>query len=146
LYFPLIEKEIEIDFAVFVGCRLHTLLHYEQNMGASQGKSNMEQTEEARRWAENKDNEVATLYGENIKLTNEMRLLQAEVQAMKLTMEQDFRQRQAEQLKTVQAYEESLKRLLEETEAVKQEMMKLKAEEQRKADVARVLASARGNY
>jgi hypothetical protein len=115
-------------------------------MGASQGKSNMEQTEEARRWAENKDNEVATLYGENIKLTNEMRLLQAEFQAMKLTMEQEFGQRQAEQLKTLQAYEESLKRLLEETEAVKQEMMKLKAEEQRKADVARVLAFARGNY
>jgi hypothetical protein len=115
-------------------------------MGASQGKSNMEQTEEARRWAENKDNEVATLYGENIKLTNEMRLLQAEVQAMKLTMEQDFRQRQAEQLKTLQVYEASLKQLLEETEAVKQEMMKLKAEEQRKADVARVHAFARGNY
>jgi len=97
-----------------------------ENMGASQGKSNMEQTEEARQWAENKDNEVATLYGENTKLMNEMRLLQADFQAMKRTMEQEFGQRQVEQLKTLQAYEEALKQQKEETEAVKQEMADLK--------------------
>ena len=95
-------------------------------MGASQGKSKKEQKEEARRWAENKDNEVATLYGENTKLMNEMRLLQVDFQAMKRTMEQEYRQRQAEQLKTLQAYEEALKQQKEETEAVKQEMADLK--------------------
>ena len=97
-----------------------------ENMGASQGKSKKEQKEEARRWAENKDNEVATLYGENTKLMNEMRLLQVDFQAMKRTMEQEYRQRQAEQLKTLQAYEEALKQQKEETEAVKQEMADLK--------------------
>lgn len=57
-------------------------------MGATQGKSKKEQKEEARQWAENKDNEIASIYGENTKLTNELRLLQADMQTMKRTTEQ----------------------------------------------------------
>lgn len=57
-------------------------------MGASQGKSKKEQKEEARMWAAIKDNEVTNLYGENTKLTNEMRLLQVDFQAMKQMIEQ----------------------------------------------------------
>ena len=60
-------------------------------MGASHGKSKKEQKEQARVWAENKDNEVATLYGENTKLMNDMRLLQVDIQTMKRTMEQQQR-------------------------------------------------------
>jgi hypothetical protein len=57
-------------------------------MGASQGKSKKEHKEEARQWAAIKDNEVTNLYGENTKLTNEMRLLQVDFQAMKQMIEQ----------------------------------------------------------
>ena len=57
-------------------------------MGASQGKSKKEQKEEAHQWAETKDTEITTLYGENTKLVNEMRLLQVDLQTMKQTMEQ----------------------------------------------------------
>ena len=56
-------------------------------MGASQGKSKKEH-KEARQWAAIKDNEVTNLYGENTKLTNEMRLLQVDFQAMKQMIEQ----------------------------------------------------------
>ena len=58
-----------------------------ENMGASQGKSKKEH-KEARQWAAIKDNEVTNLYGENTKLTNEMRLLQVDFQAMKQMIEQ----------------------------------------------------------
>ena len=57
-------------------------------MGASQGKSKKQQKEEAHQRAETKDIELATLYGENTKLTNEMRLLQVDFQAMKQMIEQ----------------------------------------------------------
>ena len=57
-------------------------------MGASQGKTKSELKEEARMWAENKDVEITTLYGENTKLANELRLLHVDIQAMKRTMEQ----------------------------------------------------------
>ena len=57
-------------------------------MGASHGKSKKQQKEEARQWAAIKDNEVTNLYGENTKLTNEMRLLQVDFQAMKQMIEQ----------------------------------------------------------
>ena len=57
-------------------------------MGASHGKTKKQQKEEARQWAETKDIEVVTLYGENTKLMNELRILQADFQAMKRTMEQ----------------------------------------------------------
>ena len=60
-------------------------------MGASHGKTKKQQKEEARQWAETKDIEVVTLYGENTKLMNELRILQAEFQAMKRTMEQQQR-------------------------------------------------------
>lgn len=60
-------------------------------MGASQGKSKKEQKEEARLWAETKDIELATLYGENTKLVNDTRLLQADFQTMKQTMEHQQR-------------------------------------------------------
>ena len=85
-------------------------------MGASYGKSKQEQKEEARLWAETKDIELATLYGQHTKLLNEMRLLQADFQAMKRTMEQELTQGQAQQLKT----DEELKQQKAETEAVKQ--------------------------
>ena len=61
-------------------------------MGASQGKSKKEHKEEARQWAAIKDNEVTNLYGENTKLTNEMRLLQVDFQAMKQMIEQQRQQ------------------------------------------------------
>jgi hypothetical protein len=57
-------------------------------MGASQGKTKNQQKEEARQWAETKDIEVVTLYGDNTKLMNELRILQAEFQAMKRTIDQ----------------------------------------------------------
>jgi hypothetical protein len=57
-------------------------------MGASQGKSKKQQKEEAHQRAETKDIELATLYGENTKLANEMRLLQVDFQAMKQMIEQ----------------------------------------------------------
>jgi hypothetical protein len=57
-------------------------------MGASHGKTKKQQKEEARQWAETKDTEITTLYGENTKLINDMRLLQADIQTMKRTMEQ----------------------------------------------------------
>jgi hypothetical protein len=60
-------------------------------MGASQGKSKKEQKEEARQWAETKDTEITTLYGENTKLMNDVRLLQVDLQTMKRTMEQQQR-------------------------------------------------------
>ena len=60
-------------------------------MGASHGKTKKQQKEEARQWAETKDTEIATLYGENTKLMNDMRLLQADIQTMKRTMEQQQR-------------------------------------------------------
>jgi len=60
-------------------------------MGASQGKSKKEQKEEALLWAETKDTEITTLYGENTKLINEMRLFQVDFQAMKGTIEQQQR-------------------------------------------------------
>jgi hypothetical protein len=60
-------------------------------MGASHGKSKKEQKEEARQWAETKDTEITTLYGENTKLMNDMRLLQVDIQTMKRTMEQQQR-------------------------------------------------------
>ena len=60
-------------------------------MGASQGKTKKQQKEEARMWAETKDTEITTLYGENTKLMNELRLLQADIQTMKRTMEQQQR-------------------------------------------------------
>jgi hypothetical protein len=63
-----------------------------------------------------KENEVVTLYGEHTKLLNEIRMLQADLQAMKRTMEQEFAQSQAQQLKAV----EELKQQKSETEAVKQ--------------------------
>ena len=62
-----------------------------ENMGASHGKSKKEQKEEARQWAETKDTEITTLYGENTKLMNDMRLLQVDIQTMKRTMEQQQR-------------------------------------------------------
>jgi len=85
-------------------------------MGASHGKSKQEQKEEARLWAETKDIELATLYGEHTKLLNEMRLLQLDFQAMKRTMEQEVAQCQAQQLRAV----EELNQQKAETEAVKQ--------------------------
>ena len=91
-------------------------------MGASHGKSKQEQKEEARLWAETKDIELATLYGQHTKLLNEMRLLQADFQAMKRTMEQEFAQGQAQQLKT----DEELKQQKAETEAAKQALETLK--------------------
>jgi hypothetical protein len=60
-------------------------------MGASHGKTKKQQKEEARQWAETKDTEITTLYGENTKLINDMRLLQADIQTMKRTMEQQQR-------------------------------------------------------
>lgn len=57
-------------------------------MGATQGKTKKEQKDEARQWAENKDNEIASIYSENAKLTNEMRLIQVDIQSMKRTIEQ----------------------------------------------------------
>jgi len=57
-------------------------------MGASQGKSKKQQKEEAQQRAETKDIELATLYGENTKRANEMRLLEVDFQAMKQMIEQ----------------------------------------------------------
>jgi hypothetical protein len=57
-------------------------------MGASQGKTNQEQKEEARLWADAKDIQILTLCEENTKLINEIHLLQADFQAMKRTIEQ----------------------------------------------------------
>lgn len=75
--------------SVSTNSRLHTLLlHLQTNMGASQGKSKKEQKEDALLWAETKDTEITTLYGENAKLINEMRLLQVDFQAMKQMIEQ----------------------------------------------------------
>lgn len=60
-------------------------------MGVSHGKTKKQQKEEARQWAETKDTEITTLYGENTKLMNDMRLLQVDLQTMKRTMEQQQR-------------------------------------------------------
>ena len=59
-----------------------------ETMGAGHGKTKEEQKQDARIWAENKDNEIITLYGENAKLTNEIRLLQVDLQAMNQSMKQ----------------------------------------------------------
>ena len=91
-------------------------------MGASQGKSKKEQKEQARVWAENKDNEVATLYGENAKLMNEMRLLHVDFQAMKRTMDQQLAKHEA-QLKKL---EEQLEHQKAQTEAAKEDTAMLK--------------------
>jgi hypothetical protein len=85
-------------------------------MGASQGKSKKELNDEAREWARTKEIEVATLYGENAKLLNEFRLLQADFQEMKRMMEQEFKQSQVQRLKA----DDELKQQKSETEAVKQ--------------------------
>ena len=71
-----------------------------ETMGAAHGKTKEEQKQDARIWAENKDNEIITLYGENAKLTNEIRLLQVDLQAMKQSMKQ-------QQLVTENAFKEN---------------------------------------
>jgi hypothetical protein len=85
-------------------------------MGASQGKSKKELKDEAREWAQTKEIEVATLYGEHSKLLNEFRLLQADFQEMKRMMEQEFKQSQVQQMNA----DDELKQQKSEMEAVKQ--------------------------
>ena len=91
-------------------------------MGASHGKSKKEQKEEARFWAETKDTEITTLYGENTKLVNEMRLLHVDIQTMKRTMDQQLAKHEV-QLKKL---EEQLEQQKAQTEAAKEETAMLK--------------------